>query len=128
MMFETIADIERERKAIKSFIKIFKGSFKKLGEHNADYKILNKEEELIAYAKVQLVMKPIKKAFPLSVNTKKLVKLSDKRLNPIMIWGCEDGLIYCPIDKLNGEIRWSKESELMAYFNYTNNFKYIKYT
>ncbi len=136
MRFETIADIERERKAIKSFVRIFKGSFKKLGENDIDYKVFNKEGDLIAYAEVKGRLRPMNKAFPLPVAIRKLVKLSDKRLNPIMIWACEDGLIYSTVDKLKGEIRWGgrpprdgavNDSELMAYFQPNVNFKYIKY-
>ena len=136
MRFETTADIEREQKAIKSFVKIFKGSFKKLGENDIDYKVFDKDGDLIAYAEVKGRLRPMNKAFPLPVAVRKLVKLSDKRLNPIIIWSCEDGLIYSRVDKLNGSIRWGgrpsregavNDSELMAYFNNDTNFKYIKH-
>ncbi len=36
MRFETTADIERERKAAKAFVRIFKGSFEKLGDNYID--------------------------------------------------------------------------------------------
>tara|TARA_R110002012_G_scaffold143444_3_gene301657 strand:+ start:379 stop:792 length:414 start_codon:yes stop_codon:yes gene_type:complete len=136
MRFETIEDIEREQKAIKAFVRIFKGSFKKLGENDIDYKVFNKEGELVAYAEVKGRLKPMNKSFPLPIAVRKLVKLSDKRLNPIIIWACEDGLIYSRVDKLKGEIRWGgrpsreeavNDSELMAYFNDDTNFKYIKH-
>ena len=136
MMFETIEDTQRELKAIKSFVRIFQGSFKKLGEHDVDYKVFNKDGDLIAYAEVKGRLRPMNKAFPLPVAVRKLVKLSDKRLNPIMIWACEDGLIYSPVDKLNGDIRWGgrppregavNDAELMAYFPFTKRFKYVKY-
>ena len=107
-----------------------------LGENDIDYKVFNKEGDLIAYAEVKGRLRPMNKAFPLPVAIRKLVKLSDKRLNPIMIWACEDGLIYSTVDKLKGEIRWGgrpprdgavNDSELMAYFQPNVNFKYIKY-
>jgi len=136
MRFETIEDTQREQKAIKSFVRIFQGSFKKLGENDIDYKVFNKEGTLVAYAEVKGRLRPMSKAFPLPVAVRKLVKLSDKRLNPIMIWACEDGLIYSPVDKLNGEIRWGgrppregavNDAEVMAYFPFTKKFKYVKY-
>ncbi len=136
MRFETIKDTQRELKAIKTFVRIFQGSFKKLGENDIDYKVFNKDGDLIAYVEVKGRLRPMGKAFPLPVAARKLVKLSDKRLNPIMIWACEDGLIYSPVDKLNGDIRWGgrppregavNDDELMAYFPFTKRFKYIKY-
>ncbi len=136
MRFETIKDTQRELKAIKSFVRIFQGSFKKLGENDIDYKVFNKDGDLVAYAEVKGRLRPMNKAFPLPVAIRKLVKLSDKRLNPIMIWACEDGLIYSPVDKLNGDIRWGgrppregavNDAELMAYFPFTKKFKYVKY-
>ena len=114
MRFETIEDTQREQKAIKSFVRIFQGSFKKLGENDIDYKVFNKEVDLVAYAEVKGRLRPMSKAFPLPVAVRKLVKLSDKRLNPIMIWACEDGLIYSPVDKLKGEIRWEVDHQEKA--------------
>ncbi len=76
------------------------------------------------------------KAFPLPVALRKLVKLSDKRLNPIMIWACDDGLIYSPVRILKGEVMWGgrppregavNDQELMAYFKFNKSFKYVKY-
>lgn len=136
MRFETIEDTKRELKAIKCFVRIFQGSFKKLGENDIDYKVFNKDGELVAYAEVKGRLRPMNKAFPLPVAIRKLVKLSDKRLNPIMIWACDDGIIYSTVDKLKGEIRWGgrppregavNDAELMAYFPFTKRFKYIKY-
>jgi len=136
MRFETIEDTAREQKAIKSFVRIFQGSFKKLGEHDIDYKVFNKEGELLGYAEVKGRLRPMSKAFPLPVAARKLVKLSDKRLNPIMIWACEDGLIYSPVTELQGSLRWGgreprdeavNDEEIMAYFPFTKRFKYVKY-
>ena len=136
MRFETIEDIEREQKAIKSFVRIFQGSFKKLGENDVDYKVFNKDGELLGYAEVKGRLRPMGKAFPLPVAVRKLVKLSDKRLNPIMIWACEDGLVYSRVTELQGSIRWGgraprdgavNDEELMAYFPFTKKFKYVKY-
>tara|TARA_R110002020_G_scaffold370973_3_gene582613 strand:+ start:1876 stop:2289 length:414 start_codon:yes stop_codon:yes gene_type:complete len=136
MRFETTADIERERKAIKAFVRIFKGSFEKLGDNDIDYKIFNEAGELIGYTEIKGRHCNMNKAFPLPVAARKLVKLSDKRLNPIMIWACNDGLIYSPVRILKGEIMWGgrppregavNDQELMAYFKFNKSFKYVKY-
>ena len=136
MRFETIEDTQREQKAIKSFVRIFQGSFKKLGENDIDYKVFNKEGTLVAYAEVKGRLRPMSKAFPLPVALRKLVKLSDKRLNPIMIWACDNGLIYSPVRILKGEVMWGgrppregavNDQELMAYFKFNKSFKYVKY-
>ena len=78
MRFETTADIERERKAIKAFVRIFKGSFEKLGDNDIDYKIFNEAGELIGYTEIKGRHCNMNKAFPLPVAARKLVKLSDK--------------------------------------------------
>jgi hypothetical protein len=60
----------------------------------------------------------------------------DKRLNPVMIWSCEDGIIYGKIDKLKGEIKWggrpsrdnsSNDDELMIYYDKQKALKYIRF-
>ena len=136
MRFETIEDKERELKAIKVYVKLFGGSFEKLGEHDIDYKIFNKDGELKGYVEIKGRNRKISKAFPLPVSVRKLVKLADKRFNPVMIWACEDGLIYSSVENLVGEIRWGgrpiregapNDNELMAYFPFTKKFRYVRF-
>jgi hypothetical protein len=75
-------------------------------------------------------------AYPLPLSAKKLVKLIDKRLAPVLIWACEDGIIYGKANKLQGEIKWGgrpprdgsfNDAEMMVYFDKQKELKYIRY-
>lgn len=136
MTFETDQDIIREKKAIERFIKIFDGSFKKLDPSDVDYKVFDKDATLIAYVEVKGRIKTIREAYPLPISVRKLIKLIDKRLNPVIIWACEDGIIYGRADKLVGQVKWggrapregsSNDAELMAYYDKQKEFKYVRY-
>jgi len=94
MTFETEADLIREKKAIELFVSIFGGSYLKLDPHDVDYKVFDKDKNLIAYAEVKGRVRTIRDAYPLPVAARKLVKLTDKRLTPVIIWACDDGIIY----------------------------------
>lgn len=136
MTFETEQDLIREKKAIQTFVNIFGGSFKKLDPHDIDYKVFDKEGNLIAYVEVKGRIKTMYNAYPLPVAARKLVKLADKRLVPVMIWACEDGIIYGKVDKLKGEIKWGgraprdnsfNDQELMVYYERQKELKYVRY-
>jgi hypothetical protein len=131
MTFETEQDIIREKKAIETFVSLFGGSYKKLDPSDVDYKIFDKKGSLISYAEVKGRIRTIHNAYPLPVDAKKLVKLIDKRLPPVVIWACEDGIIYGKANKLKGEIKWGGksplDSELMVYYDKQKELKYIRY-
>ena len=137
MRFESEQDIHREQKAITKFIELFHGSFKKLDDNDIDFKIFDSEGNLIAYAEVKGRMKTIQDAFPLPVAARKLVKLADKRLNPVMIWACLDGIVYCKVKNIKGNIQWGgrkprpgsyNDEELMVYLDKNKAvFKALKY-
>jgi hypothetical protein len=136
MRFESNKDLDRETRAIQTFVDVFGGSFKKLGDNDIDYRVYNNSGKLIAYVEVKGRIRTYSKAFPLPVAARKLVKLADKRLNPVMIWACEDGIVYSKIVELNGSMTWGgrtpregsyNDQELMVYFDNQNNFKYIPY-
>lgn len=135
-IFETEQDLIREKKAIELFVSIFGGSYKKLDPLDIDYKIFDKDKNLIAYAEVKGRIKSMRMAYPLPISAKKLVKLIDKRLAPVIIWSCEDGIIYGKADKLKGEISWggrsprvgsSNDEELMVYYNKQKDLKYVRF-
>lgn len=135
--FETEQDLVRERKAIELFVNTFGGSYKKLDPHDIDYKVFNKEGVLVGYVEVKGRIKNMRMAYPLPISAKKLVKLIDKRLVPVIIWACEDGIIYGKANKLIGEVKWggrtprdgsSNDAELMIYYEKQKSFKYIRYT
>ena len=137
MIFETEEDLRREQKAINLFVSTFGGSFKKLDPFDVDYKIFDKDGNLIAYAEVKGRLKPMSTAYPLPVAAKKVVKLTDKRLIPVMIWSCEDGIIYGKVNKLKGEIKWGgrtqrensfNDLELMVFYDKQKDLKYIRFT
>jgi len=136
MTFETEADLIREKKAIELFVSIFGGSYLKLDPHDVDYKVFDKDKKLIAYAEVKGRIRTIRDAYPLPVAARKLVKLIDKRLTPVIIWACDDGIIYGTANKLSGEIKWggrpprvgsTNDAELMVYYDKQKPLKYVRY-
>ena len=137
MRFESEQDIHREQKAITKFIELFHGSSKKLDDNDIDFKIFDSDGNHIAYAEVKGRMKTIQNAFPLPVAARKLVKLADKRLNPVMIWACLDGIVYCKVKNIKGIIQWGgrkprpgsyNDEELMVYLDKNQAvFKALKY-
>lgn len=136
MTFEKEIDLIREKKAIELFVSIFGGSFKKLDPHDIDYKIFDKDNNLIAYAEVKGRIRTMHSAYPLPIAARKLVKLIDKRITPVLIWACEDGIIYGKADKLQGEIKWGgrppregavNDNEMMVYYDKQKELKYIRY-
>lgn len=136
MTFETEQDLKREHNAITTFVNTFGGSFQKLDPHDIDYKVFDKNKKLIAYVEVKGRIRTMHNAYPLPVAARKIVKLSDKRLNPVMIWACEDGIIYGQINKLNGVIKWGgrtpregsfNDSELMIFYEKQKDLKYVRF-
>ena len=135
-IFETEEDLKRERRAIEVFVNTFGGSFKKLDPMDVDYRIFDKDNNLIAYAEVKGRIRLMNNAYPLPVAARKLVKLVDKRITPVMIWACEDGIIYGKADKLVGTLRWGgkkpregavNDLELMVYYDKQKEFKYVRF-
>lgn len=136
MIFETEEDLRREKKAIETFVKVFGGSYQKLDPFDIDYKIFDKDKKLIAYAEVKGRIRTIRDAYPLPIAIRKLSKLMDKRLNPVVIWSCDDGIIYGRPDKLYGEIKRGgrkprehsvNDDELMAYYSKQKGLNYVRF-
>lgn len=136
MIFETDVDLIREKKAIELFVSIFGGSYQKLDKFDIDYKVFDKDKNLIAYAEVKGRIRTMNGAYPLPISAKKLVKLIDKRLSPVIIWACEDGIIYAKAENITGEIKRggrpprngsSNDEEMMVYYEKQKGFKYIRY-
>lgn len=136
MTFETEQDLRRELKAITTFVNTFGGSFKKLDPNDIDYKVFDKDGNLIAYVEVKGRIRTMHSAYPLPIAARKLVKLIDKRLVPVVIWSCEDGIIYGRADKIKGEIKWGgrapregscNDLELMVFYEKQKALKYIRF-
>ena len=136
-IFETEQDLIREKKAIELFVNTFGGSYKKLDPLDIDYKIFDKNGNLIAYAEVKGRIRTMSTSYPLQISARKLVKLVDKRLAPVIIWSCEDGIIYGKVNKLVGEVKWggrtprdgsTNDAELMVYYDKQKELKYVRFT
>jgi hypothetical protein len=137
MIFEKPEDLERENKAIQQFVGMFKGSYQKLGQFDIDFKIFNNENVLIAYAEVKGRNKDMSNAYPLPISLEKVAKLLAKRLNPVLVWACNDGIIYGKVYDLKGEVRGGgrppredsfNDAELMIYYDKQKGLKYIKFS
>ena len=115
MRFEDNTSIAREKDAIKKFVNLFNGSYKKLGKNDIDYRVFNESNELIAYVEVKGRFRTINEAYPLPVAARKIVKLCDKRLNPVMVWSCIDGIIYAKVSEIEGEVKWGGRN--ITFFN-----------
>ena len=140
MNFENKSDLEREQKAIELFTSFYGFSYQKLEDFDIDFRILNKLRS-IAFAEVKGRKKPINEAFPLPLSTFKINKLYEKKfmgkqLKRIMIWACDDGIIYADISKLEGLIREGgrpnrdgsyRDTEMLAYYHQQENMKYLFY-
>lgn len=135
-IFETEQDRIREKKAIETFVSIFKGSFKKLDQLDVDFKVFDKENNLIAYAEVKGRNRTMRDAYPLPLSAEKLVKLLAKKITPVVVWACEDGIIYAKVDKLTGTIKPGgrkpregafSDREMMVYYEKQKGFKYVRF-
>jgi hypothetical protein len=124
--FETEEEKRIQKKAIEVFVNTFGGTYQKLDSSDVDYKIFDKNKNLIAYAEISGRVRTIRNAYPLPISAKKLVKLIDKRLAPVIIWSCEDGIIYGKADKLVGDIKFDGD-EMMVYYDKQRSFKYIRF-
>jgi hypothetical protein len=131
MIFETDTDILREKKAIDLFVSIFGGSYKKLDQFDIDYKLSDDRGQLIAYVEVVGRIRTMKTSYPLPITLSKLNKLIDKRLNPVIVWACDDGIIYAEATKLEGVIKWGglppRNDEMMVYYDKQKTMKYVSY-
>jgi hypothetical protein len=130
MIFETDTDILREKKAIDLFVSIFKGSYKKLDQFDIDYKVSDDRGQLIAYVEVVGRMRSMKTSYPLPITLSKINKLIEKRLNPVIVWACDDGIIYAEATKIEGVIKWGglpPRDEMMVYYDKHKTMKYVRY-
>lgn len=137
MISENIEDLQREKMAIERFVKMFDGSYLKLDKFDIDFKVFDKDKNLISYVEVKGRMKDISNAYPLPISLMKISKLVSKRLNPVVIWACTDGIIYGKVYDLVGEAKWGgrppregfvNDDELMLYYPKQKSLKYLKFT
>ena len=101
-----------------------------------DFKVFDKDDNLIAYAEVKGRYRSIASCYPLPIACRKVVKLCDKRLNPVMIWACDDGIVYGQPAQLDGYVKWGgrkpregavNDQELMIYYDKQKTLRYFRY-
>ena len=109
MIFNGDEDKQRQNKAISKFTESFGGSFKRLSPTDVDYRVYDKDGEIIAYAQVICVYDNISKQ--LEVLADKAVRVANKMMNPIIIWAFDDGIAYIKLKNSEGRI-YHKEGRL----------------
>tara|TARA_R100001530_G_scaffold136269_1_gene116122 strand:+ start:1014 stop:1436 length:423 start_codon:yes stop_codon:yes gene_type:complete len=133
--FENQKDLERESKAVSLFCKEYGLTFEKLSPNDIDFKIYNKTGFLF-YLEVKGRMKSLSECYPLPIAVRKLIKISDKKENAVILWACLDGVVFSRVENLKGDIRIggrkprggsTNDIEFMAYYNNNNNFKQLHY-
>lgn len=136
MYFETEEDRRRELKAIQTYTKTFGGTFIKLSQDDIDFKLVDEKGITTGYVEVKGRVRSMRDAYPLPVAVFKLLKLYHKRLNPIIIWSCDDGIIYAKVNELVGTLKEGgrkqrenavNDKELMAYFDKQRAMRYIRF-
>ena len=126
MTSDTDENRRRIKKAIDVFVNTFGGSYQKLDPSDIGYKIFDKNKNLIAYAEVCVKVQPIKYAYPLPIQAKKIIKLIDKRIASVIIWSCEDGILHAKPNEISGTIKLDLE-EMIVYYDKDKRFKYIRF-
>ena len=112
-----------KRNIIQSFVNKFNGSFKQLSPGDVDYKIFDKNGKLISYAQVE-EQKDLSQ--PFVIKAERIVRLFNKRLNGVVIFGNEQESYYGKIEGLTGEVSSAKSfysfNELVISYNDKSNF------
>ncbi|MDB4461772.1 hypothetical protein N8289_04190 [Flavobacteriales bacterium] len=129
-------DLDKKKKAARTFVNMFGGSFVALSISDTDFKIFDSKKKLIAYAEVVIVDDFYDISTDLIVKIQSLLRLSNKRLNPVVIWAFNDGIVYSKVTKIQGLIKWGSPKgkpslpstmELIADYKQNKNFKYERY-
>ena len=135
MRFETKQDLDRENKASDFLCNKFGFNKKKLGKNDIDFAIYD-NERFVFNLEVKGRLKNINDAYPLPISVKKLIKINDKKKQSVILWACDDGIIFSRTEKLIGLLKIGgrkprngsfNDIEFMAYFDKSNNLKEIKY-
>lgn len=123
-MEEFDPDELRERKAIDKYCSVNKLRHTRMG--HGMYRIDNDDGTPVGYVLVEPKLRNMSYAYPLQAMAKKVIKLIDKRLSPVIIWACDDGILFANADKIKGSSLF-KDNELMLYFDRQPGFRYIRY-
>jgi hypothetical protein len=119
---------EKKVEAVELFTKVFSGSYIKMAPGDADFKIFSSDGSLIAYAEVIDANRRIRDRDHLFIPLERYAKVCMKMLNPIVIWMCDDGILYGKAKEMYGTIRWSKtrKTPLLHFSPRQDGVKYIR--
>lgn len=128
----------RIHKACSRYVSLSGGSYEQLSKPSDKtmvIKIYNENKKLFSYGLVVDVPVLIKQQNKnLSLNVKNLLSVSDKRLNPMIIFSCDDGILYLNAMSVIGQCRFvesipgvSYSSELTICITDFKPMKYIRY-
>jgi len=113
--------------AIKKFSSFFDVNYVKLGFTECDYKITKIDSNVpISYVQIIIVESKIRSSYPLKISGIEFSKLISKMLNPVIIWACDDGIIYGKVKDLYGTFR-GNEDDIYLFIDKQKKLKYIKY-
>jgi hypothetical protein len=104
-LFESDDDLKREKKAIEFFLKK-KYTCEKLDRFDIDYKIYDENKNIVGYVEVKGRNKIIEQAYELPIAKRKIDKLISKNSSAIVVWACEDGIIYGNIKDLEATFKF----------------------
>jgi hypothetical protein len=78
-IFERQEDLDREEKAIKKFVSLFSGTYKKLSRFDLDFEIFI-DGKFICFAEIKgRKGRYMDTSYPLPIAVKKLVKMQEKK-------------------------------------------------
>lgn len=122
--------MSRLEKSVDLFVNRFGGSHRKTVPGDVGYRIYDASGDHISYASTVVVQSRISNAYPITVPARTVLKLYDKRLNAVVIWVCDDGIIYGKVDKLVGQIKSGKPlsggEDMIIEYAKQKELKYIK--
>ena len=133
--FESQKDLDREDKAVKLFCNEYGLTSEKLSPNDIDFKIY-KDGKFLFYLEVKGRIRTLQDCFPLPIAVRKLLKMTDKKQDGVILWACTDGVVFSRVENLKGQLRVggrkerqgsTNDIELMAYYNNSSNFKFLQY-
>jgi len=93
-----------KKKASGAFVNVFGGSTELLSKSDIYCRVLDRNKTPIAYLDIIVVRKLMSGSNPLIAPKKTIQKLIDKRLNPVILWAFLDGIVYCKVKNISGEV------------------------
>ena len=100
--------------------------YKKLDPFDIDFMLFNRSDEHIGFAEVKGKKRgSVDTAEVLILSVNKASKLQSKRLNPIIIWALDDGIIFAKLNRLIGTVMYGGREPREGAYN--DNELIIKY-